>query len=103
MICGNTNHLLEPMAASGADLFNVDHLVPLERAQAVYAAHDKCFKGNLNPVVDIMQATPEQCAARSHACIASAAGSRYMLSAGCEVLAETPDEVFRAFCAAVCE
>jgi len=54
-------------------------------------------------VVDIMQATPEQCAARSHACIASAAGSRNMLSAGCEVLAETPDEVFRAFCAAVCE
>ena len=102
-ICGNTNHLLEPMAASGADLFNVDHLVPLERAQAVYAAHNKCFKGNLNPVVDIMQATPEQCAARARACIASAAGTRYMLSAGCEVPAETPDEVFRAFCAAARE
>ena len=29
-----------------------------------------------------------------------AEGARYMLSAGCEIPAETPDEVFRAFCEA---
>jgi MtaA/CmuA family methyltransferase len=97
-ICGNTTHLLSKMATSGADLFNVDHLVPLSKARDVYAAHDKCFKGNLDPVAHIMQATPDQCRERAHGCISLARGTKYMLSAGCEVPAETPDEVFRAFC-----
>ncbi len=97
-ICGNTSHLLNQMATSGADLFNVDHLVPLDRARDVYAAHGRCYKGNLDPVAHIMQATPEQCQARAHECIQIAQGTRYMLSAGCEIPAETPDEVFRAFC-----
>ncbi len=102
-ICGNTTHLLADMATCGADLFNVDHLVPLEKARDVYAPHGKCFKGNLNPVAHMMQATPDECRARARACIAAAQGTRYMLSAGCEVPAETPDEVFRAFCEAAKE
>lgn len=99
-ICGNTTHLLNQMVMCGADLFNVDHLVPLAKARDVYAAHDKCFKGNLDPVAHILQATPDQCSEMAHSCIALAQGSRYMLSAGCEIPAETPEEVFRAFCAA---
>ncbi len=99
-ICGNTAHLLELMVTSGADLFNVDHLVPLERARDVYAAHDRCFKGNLDPVAHLLQSTPEECSTLAHACIGLACGSRYMLSAGCEIPAETPEPVFRAFCEA---
>jgi MtaA/CmuA family methyltransferase len=99
-VCGNTTHLLGQMVTCGADLFNVDHLVPLSLAREVYAAGDKCYKGNLDPVAHIMQATPDQCRERAHACIALAEGTRYMLSAGCEIPAETPDEVFQAFCQA---
>jgi MtaA/CmuA family methyltransferase len=99
-ICGNTTHLLDKTVTSGADLFNVDHMVPLSKARDVYAAHGKCFKGNLDPVADIMQASPDQCRERAHECISLAKGTKYMLSAGCEVPAETPDEVFRAFCEA---
>ena len=99
-ICGNTTHLLASMVASGADLFNVDHLVPLAQARAIYGAHDRCFKGNLDPVWRVMEATPEGCRASARECMATAAGARYMLSPGCEVRAETPDEVFRAFCGA---
>lgn len=97
-VCGNTTHLLAHMAASGADLFNVDHMVPLEKARDVYAAHGQCFKGNLDPVEKIMRASPEQCCKDAHDCIAMAQGTKYMLSAGCEIPAETPEEVFRAFC-----
>jgi MtaA/CmuA family methyltransferase len=97
-ICGNTTHLLGKMATSGADLFNVDHLVPLSEARDVYAAHDKCFKGNLDPVSHVMQATPDQCREWAHQCISLTQETKYMLSAGCEVPAETPDEVFQAFC-----
>jgi MtaA/CmuA family methyltransferase len=97
-VCGNTTHLLDQMVTSGADLFNVDHLVMLQAARDVYSAHGKCYKGNLDPVADIMEATPEQCRDLAHECIALAKGTKYMLSAGCEIPAETPDEVFRAFC-----
>jgi len=97
-ICGKTTHLLKEMVKSGADLFNVDHLVPLDKARDIYASNEKCFKGNLDPVTQLMQASPEQCAAQARECIAATLGTRYMLSAGCEVPAETSDEVFRAFC-----
>lgn len=97
-VCGNTTHLLDQMATCGADLFNVDHMVSLEKARDVYAAHGKAFKGNLDPVAHIMQATPEQCRDLAHECISLAEGTRYMLSAGCEIPAETPEPVFRAFC-----
>jgi MtaA/CmuA family methyltransferase len=97
-VCGNTTHLLDKMATSGADLFNVDHLVPLSKARDVYAAHGKCFKGNLDPVVHIMQASSDRCRKLAYECISTTQGTKYMLSAGCEIPAETPDEVFQAFC-----
>lgn len=99
-ICGQTTHLLEEMVKSGADLFNVDHLVPFETACAVYGRHEACFKGNLDPVSEMMQSTPEKCAARCRDLVRQARGLRFMLSPGCEVPAATPDEVFAAFCQA---
>jgi MtaA/CmuA family methyltransferase len=99
-ICGNTAHLLNDMAGSGADLFNVDHLVPFESACAVYGRAAKCFKGNLDPVAGLLQSTPARCAEHCAELIRKAAGLRYMLSAGCEVPAATSDETFRAFCEA---
>jgi MtaA/CmuA family methyltransferase len=99
-ICGNTTHILDDMVRSGADLFNVDHLVALTTAQRVYAGAQVCFKGNLDPVADMLRATPEDCQTQALACIHRAAGARYMLSAGCEVPGDTSDEVFRAFCEA---
>ncbi len=104
-ICGNTTKLLHDMAHAGADLYNVDHLVPLEQAREVYAAHGMCFKGNLDPVGQIMQATPEACRASARSAVAegTAGGARFMLSAGCEIPAATPDEVFEAFCGAAGE
>jgi MtaA/CmuA family methyltransferase len=97
-ICGNTTHLVGDMLKSGADLFNVDHLVDFGVACATYGGAGKCFKGNLDPVADLMRGTPEQCREKCLERLRAAAGLRYMLSPGCEVPAETPDEVFHAFC-----
>lgn len=99
-ICGDTTRLLDDMVHSGADLFNVDHLVPFATARAAYSRAGKCFKGNLDPVSEIMQATPEHCAKAARDRLNQAQGAAYMLSAGCEVPAETSDETFRAFCEA---
>lgn len=100
-VCGNTTNLLDKMAECGADLFNVDHQVPFELARDVYTAHGKCFKGNLDPVSEIMQVSPEECEQNARRLIELAKGTQYMLSPGCEIPAGTPDEVFRAFCSAV--
>ena len=99
-MCGDSRHLLEDLATCGADLFNVDHMVPLEEAKRVYTTHGKAYKGNMNPVADIMQATPDACRQQALRCLSIAEGSRYMLSGGCEIPAETPDDVFHAFCEA---
>jgi MtaA/CmuA family methyltransferase len=99
-ICGNTTHILDDMVHSEADLFNVDHLVDFFTARRVYAGAQVCFKGNLDPVADMLQAVPEACQAKTLNCIQMAAGTRYMLSAGCEVPGDTSDEVFKAFCEA---
>lgn len=97
-ICGKTTHLLADMARSGADLFNVDHLVDLEAARQVYQPAGKCYKGNLNPVADMLQASPASCEQLAMRCLQTAQGSAFMLSAGCEVPAGVTDEVFEAFC-----
>ena len=97
-ICGNTTHLLQDMIRSGADLFNVDHLVDFQTACRVYGEAHRCFKGNLDPVDDLMRGTPGECRSKCFARLQAAKGLRYMLSAGCEVPAETSGEVFRAFC-----
>ena len=99
-ICGNTTNLLGEMARSGAELYNLDHMVDFTLARDVYDAAGVCFKGNIDPVADMLQATPEQCQARSLHCLDLARESRYMLSPGCEVPAATGDEVLAAFCQA---
>ncbi|MHB1002074.1 MAG: uroporphyrinogen decarboxylase family protein [Armatimonadota bacterium] len=97
-ICGNTQNHLPYMAQCGADLYNVDHMVSFTDARDAYTAAGKCFKGNIDPVAGFLESTPEQCEHHAHDMIRLAKGTRYMLSAGCEIPKDTPDEVFEAFC-----
>lgn len=96
-ICGNTSALLPSMVESDADLFNVDSMVDLAKARDIYVGAGKAFKGNVNPVADLLQATPELARDRALECLRVASGKSYLLSAGCEVPAAVPDEVFAAF------
>jgi len=100
-ICGNTMHIMEDMAANGSDIYNIDHMVDFSLACRVYDGAGKAFKGNVDPVADLLQATPEEAEAAALSCIRIAEGKRYMLSAGCEIPAATPDEVYFAFANAV--
>jgi MtaA/CmuA family methyltransferase len=102
-ICGDTRHLLPDVATSGADLINVDHMVDLSAARAAYHSVGAAIKGNLDPVADLLQGTPESCRERCLACLKIAGRSRYLLSAGCEIPADTPDEVLHAFCSSTAQ
>lgn len=100
-ICGNTTKIIGDMVKTKADLFNVDHLVDFDFAKEIYAGNHLTFKGNLDPVADMLLATPEDCFSKVLNCVTKAKGSKYVLSAGCEVPKDVTDEVFNSFCKAV--
>lgn len=97
-VCGNVTDSLPAMTESGADLVNVDHLVDFDYAAEVLGEADICFKGNLHPVDDFLDASPGECRAKALELIRRAGDRKYMLSGGCEIPAGVSDEVFRAFC-----
>lgn len=96
-ICGNTRRSVADMATLGADVIDLDSMVPLDRARAD-AGPDQVLLGNLNPVTDLLSSNPVEVAARVAACHREA-GSRFIVGAGCEVPAATPAENVEAMVA----
>ncbi|MGC8642251.1 MAG: uroporphyrinogen decarboxylase family protein [Isosphaeraceae bacterium] len=91
-ICGNTTHILADMAASGADVLELDHQLEIARACQVLGPEIGIW-GNLDPVALLAQGTPEAVrratidlmeAARS------AGHARLVVSSGCTLAPETP-------------
>ena len=96
-ICGNTTQSLKLLAQSGASLVNIDSLVDFDCACEVFSGAGMPFKGNADPVRDLLNATPEKAAAKGRDLIRRAEGYPFMLSAGCEIPAAVPDDVYFAF------
>lgn len=102
-ICGNTTQSLPLMAQSGASLVNIDSLVDFGYARQVFGEAGVPFKGNADPVRDLLNATPERAAEKGRELIRLARGAAFMLSAGCEIPAAVKDEVYFAFADSVRE
>jgi MtaA/CmuA family methyltransferase len=93
-ICGNATPILPLMAASGADVLELDHAVDLATACRIVGP-DLALWGNLDPVSLLARSTPGRIRAEASAAIAAtrAAGhSRFVLSSGCTLAVETPPE-----------
>ena len=93
-ICGKTRKLYRGMAATGADIIDLDFLAPLDQARAEMGPA-QVLLGNLDPVRDLRDGTPETVYAGFAECHRQA-GARYIVGAGCEVPAGTPYENLRA-------
>ncbi|MGH9886746.1 MAG: uroporphyrinogen decarboxylase family protein, partial [bacterium] len=87
-ICGNTRRSVADMATVGADVIDLDSMVPFGQARAD-AGPGQILLGNLNPVTELMASSPEAIAAHVATCHLEA-GSRFIVGAGCEVPAATP-------------
>lgn len=98
-ICGNTAPILNDMIATGADIIDVDHLVPDMAPFAAGLAPGQVLCGKTDPVSLVRNGTPAQIAASVRACHAEA-GGRVIVSAGCEVPPDTPAANLRALCQA---
>jgi MtaA/CmuA family methyltransferase len=96
-ICGNMSRSVEALGRLGADIIDLDSLVPLEPARAAVGP-DQVLLGNLNPVTELMTSTPATIAtqlAERH----RQAGPRWIIGAGCEIPAATPPENVEALVA----
>jgi MtaA/CmuA family methyltransferase len=94
-ICGNIVPLLDMIKEVGAELVDLDSMVPVAAARAALGPR-VTLAGNINPVVDLRNATPRHVAEALAACLRDAAGGPYAVAAGCEVTRDTPDENLRA-------
>jgi MtaA/CmuA family methyltransferase len=95
-ICGNTSPIMPDMIATGADILDVDHLVPDMGVFAGFLSPYQVFSGKSDPVSVIQNGTPQQITASVRACRAEARG-RVIVSAGCEVPPDTPLGNMNAF------
>jgi MtaA/CmuA family methyltransferase len=96
-ICGNISRSLEDVGRVGADLVDLDYPVAVDAARAAVGP-DQVLLGNLDPVREVLDATPDEIArgvARCH----RQAGCRYIVGAGCEIPVETPHECLAAMTA----
>ncbi len=95
-ICGNINSIIGLMAKTGADVIDVDWMVPLDKAREK-VGDDVALCGNFDPAAVLLQRAPQDVADAAKDCIAKS-GARFILMPGCEVPQNTPEENIRAFC-----
>jgi len=95
-ICGNITNIIRHMAQTGADVLDVDWMVPLDKARE-FAGPNVTLCGNFDPSAVLLQGTPEDVATAAADCI-NKAGRKFFLMPGCEVPPATAEENIRAFC-----
>lgn len=98
-ICGRATPLLRAMAASGADVLEIDHFVDLGEACRIVGPAVALW-GNLDPVGLLAQSKPEAVAAAAREAVEAVRAwghRRFVLSSGCTLAMETPFENLDAF------
>jgi MtaA/CmuA family methyltransferase len=95
-ICGNIKNHIAYMAQSGADIIDVDWMVPLDQARELVGP-EITLCGNFDPSAVLLQGGPEDVAEAARECL-KAGGDKFILMPGCEVPPDTPEKNIRAFC-----
>lgn len=94
--CGRTKHIWPFIKQLNIDILNLDAVIDFGEARQFFG--DKfVLKGNVNPITEMMSATPETVRSASQASFEKAGrNGRFILSPGCEVPPETPYENLEA-------
>jgi len=96
-ICGNTRPILGLMGQLGCDIVDLDFLAPMDEGRAAMGPN-QVLLGNIDPVRVLRNGTPDEVYAAVAECHRQA-GDRFIVSAGCEVVRDTPPENLRAMLA----
>lgn len=95
-ICGNTEAILPSIIKTGADIIDIDHLVPSMSVFKSLLGPGQVFSGKANPVSIIQDGTPE-IIRQSVIDDSREAQGRCIISAGCEITPGTSIENMHAF------
>lgn len=95
-ICGNTDSILKDMILTGADIVDVDHLVPSMKDFVSLLGKYQVFSGKSDPVT-VIQDSAADIIKRSVNEDFKDANKRCIVSAGCEITPGTSVENMKAF------
>lgn len=95
-ICGNTESILPAMISTGADIIDIDHLVPSMADFASLLGPGQVFSGKADPVTIIQNGT-HYMIKRSVSDDQRQSSGRCIVSAGCEITPETTVENMKVF------
>lgn len=96
-ICGDSNHLIDEMVATGAQGLSLDSLVALDDV-APRVPGDVVLIGNINPTAVMVDQTPQAVYDQTRDLIARMEPYRnFILSTGCDLPPETPLANIKAF------
>ena len=95
-ICGNTTNHVKYMVETGADIIDIDWMVPVDQSVQYLKTH-QVLCGNPDPVAVVMKGTKETIIDMSKKCIQDGKG-RLILSAGCEIAKDTDIDKLYTFC-----
>jgi len=91
-ICGNTNHIIEMMCATGVQGISVDYLVDLPSI-VPRVPEDIVIMGNINPAGKLLNGTPEEVAAETRELLERMRGvPNYLSMSGCDIPYHAPKE-----------
>jgi MtaA/CmuA family methyltransferase len=90
-ICGNTESILRGMIQTGADIIDIDHLVPSFSGYKQFLGNHQVFCGKSDPV-SIIQTGSGEIIEQSVVSDHIDSGYRCIVSAGCEITPETSIE-----------
>ena len=94
--CGRTRHIWPYIRQLDIDILNLDSLIDFGQAREFFGDRF-VLKGNLNPITELLDATPEVVRAASQASFEKAGrNGRFILSPGCELPPQTPYENLEA-------
>ncbi|HNY39216.1 MAG TPA: uroporphyrinogen decarboxylase family protein [Bryobacteraceae bacterium] len=95
-ICGKTDQILLNMVETGSDALELDSKTDASRAAEVLGDR-ATFIGNLDPTTVLAHGTPRLVEERTRALLHTFSGTRrFILNAGCAIVASTPPENIRA-------
>jgi MtaA/CmuA family methyltransferase len=101
-ICGNTESILPMMIETGADIIDIDHLVPSMSVFVSLLGPGQVFSGKADPVTIIQEGTHSLIKEKVLEDVREAKG-RCIVSAGCEITPGTSVENMKAFAQAAGE
>jgi MtaA/CmuA family methyltransferase len=93
-ICGDTSQLVAAIGRLRCEIVDLDYFTSVAEARAAMGPN-QILLGNLNPVTEVRDSTPERITVAVAECHRQA-GRCYIVGAGCEVPRDTPPENVRA-------